>query len=350
MTDKQKLNRKTLLATLTAVQPGLAKKDLIEGASSFYFRDGRVMTYNDTIAVSAPTDVDGTFTIDGTALYKSLKKWPDEEIELVSDGKHVAVKGAQKRKSKFTIAVKNSPLYDIIGKPASWVKVPADFVKALALVAGVAATSGNANKPALSYVHVNGAWCEAMDGFRASRALMVTDWSVKPILVPVAAATKLADYNVESFGATKGWLHFQCRDDVMFSCRTAHSTITFPDTRMFFDNKDTFKKLHLPADILEILDRTAVFSTDYVSLSVANGVLAITGKGPAGEMTEERDSDPTITASCSVNTKFLRHAVEQGGTSMDVTKHVARFDVDSYQHVVALLVDTKAEPAPEELD
>ena len=349
MSEAQKLNRLSLLATLALVQPGLAKKDLIEGASAFFFRGGRVMTYNDTIAISAPTDVEGTFTVDGNALYKTLKKFPDEEVALLADAKALVVKGSNKRKARFTVAASNSALYDVIGSPTEWLTVPSDFAKSLALVAGAAEAGSKSGKPALGFVRVGGDWCEASDSFRASRSKLTSTWLTTPILIPAQAANKLEDYRVTTFGRTKGWLHFRCSEGVLFSCRTAHSTIQFPDTTTFFMIGTDAKTFALPTEIIEVLDRTAIFSSDNVSLTVADGELIIEGRGVAGDFEERLSVDTGIRAHCSVNTKFLRYAVSMGGDKMVVTDRTARFAANGFEHVVALLVDAKVKtPQPEE--
>ena len=49
-----KINKQQFIEALELVKPGLAAKEIIEQSTSFVFRAGQVITYNDEVAVHAP--------------------------------------------------------------------------------------------------------------------------------------------------------------------------------------------------------------------------------------------------------------------------------------------------------
>ena len=53
-----KIEREELLKVLSAIRPGLAKKDIVEQATHFIFTGQEVLTYNDQICISYPFETD----------------------------------------------------------------------------------------------------------------------------------------------------------------------------------------------------------------------------------------------------------------------------------------------------
>ena len=78
-----KLNTKDFQEALKIVKPGLARNENIEQSTSFAFKDGHIITYNDNISISHPIDdLDVTGAVIGSTLYDYVMKLKREEMEL----------------------------------------------------------------------------------------------------------------------------------------------------------------------------------------------------------------------------------------------------------------------------
>lgn len=77
-----KINRTELITALEAMQPGIAKKEVVEQSASFAFQNGRVYAYNDQIAVSHPCPKGLAGAVRAQEFHTLLKRLTDDEIDV----------------------------------------------------------------------------------------------------------------------------------------------------------------------------------------------------------------------------------------------------------------------------
>ena len=97
-----KIKRAELLSTLTALRPGLASKEIIEQSTSFIFSDGRVVTYNDEVAVQHPVDLDIIGAVQGKELFALLNKLKSqiEKVDNVKSVRYISASEAREDQAK----------------------------------------------------------------------------------------------------------------------------------------------------------------------------------------------------------------------------------------------------------
>lgn len=76
------MKRADLLTTLNTLKPALANNDLIPALSMFWFRDGKVMAFNDQIAIQLPMPTDFAGALHGGTLISMLNTSMADEVEL----------------------------------------------------------------------------------------------------------------------------------------------------------------------------------------------------------------------------------------------------------------------------
>lgn len=96
------MKRTELLNALNMVKPALARNDLIPSLSMFWFREGRVLAYNEEMAIQVPIDIDFTGAVSGDTLVKFLNSSSVDEVVLSSSGDSATLKlGKTKGKLAF---------------------------------------------------------------------------------------------------------------------------------------------------------------------------------------------------------------------------------------------------------
>ena len=86
------MKRTELLNALNMVKPALARNDLIPSLSMFWFREGRVLAYNEEMAIQVPIDIDFTGAVSGDTLVKFLNSSSVDEASLSSSGDAATLK------------------------------------------------------------------------------------------------------------------------------------------------------------------------------------------------------------------------------------------------------------------
>jgi len=97
-----KINRKELLGSLLSVSSGVTKKEITGQSNSFVFGNREVRTYSNDIvgSCSVPLGIEGVVV--GHPLLETLKKLPDEDLDLSVDNDKLVVKGKRRRVYFFT--------------------------------------------------------------------------------------------------------------------------------------------------------------------------------------------------------------------------------------------------------
>ena len=333
-----KVSRKDLLQVLSAVQAGLATKEILEQSTSFVFADGFVYTYNDEIAISAPIDVDFEGAVQAAEFLKLLNKTPDTEIDLEATDAGLVVK-SKKYTATIKLAAKILLPIDKLDIPDKWSKLPSDFAKAVGFC--LFSVSTDMTKPALTCIHAFDNRVESTDNYRLTIRKFDKKYFKEPLLIPANAAKELTSFNATQYSAADGWIHFSTDDDVVFSCRT-YLELAFPILEKVIELKNP-GELKFPADVEEALERTSIFSASalqieqHITVSLDDKLLTLEGSGDAGKIKETArvryKGDP---CSFKINPGFLSTILKLKSTAL-VGDSKLRFDDDTFTHVVALM-------------
>ena len=330
------LKRTELIAALEEVKPGLANKDIIAQSTSFVFTSDSITTFNDEISVYKPfkTGIDGA--VRANELYSLLGKIKDEDIEISIVDNELIVKAGRKKAGIKLEAEIMLPLDEVDIEHTDFVKLPANFLKAISIASYCAAK--DLSKPLLTCVCI----CEedviASDDFRIIRVNFDKSINTDPILLPASVVKSLIKYDVKKLSHSPGWIHFHADDGLIFSARVLAGN--FPPVDQFFNVKGN--GLHFPSGILEILDRAGVFTVgstngDFVSVTVEDRIMTIKGEGDYGWLQE--------TANCKYRGDKIEFSVDPAFL-IDILKDLKKcvvgdgallFEGDNFKHVVSLV-------------
>jgi len=270
------------------VMPGLSQKEIIEQSSSFVFRDGRVITFNDEVACS----VDCCLKIEGAAvaqpLIALLQKLTEDELDVSmttgeGDGKELLIRTGKK---KSGIRMDQQVLLPIEGVeiPKKWKTLPGNFSEAIRIVQQCA--SGDESMFVLTCVHLHPEYVEACDQFQAARypiVLGLTDST----LVRRSALKSVMGMDVTEIAQTENWLHFRNPTGLTLSCR--RYVETYPALEKFLVVEGGHKTM-LPGGLDGIVEKASIFTSndDYnlVTVELRKGGMRLSGRGPNGWYSE----------------------------------------------------------------
>jgi DNA polymerase III sliding clamp (beta) subunit (PCNA family) len=276
-----KLQKTELLKALDIVSIGLATKEMIEQTTSFAFRNGRVITYNDEISVSTPYDIGFEGAIQAQEFKSIISKMKGDEIEVELTGTEVLLHSGR---SKAGITVQSEILLPLaeVPKAAKWVRIGEQFIKAITFAMN--SCGRDMSRAVLTCVHILPTFVEASDGMRICQYTLNEETEVPEFLLPANVAAKIVKADVIAVSVTQGWAHFRTKDKAIISCRIFEEN--FPDTSALM--KAEGEQFTFPNEALSTLDRAGVFSKrdhmldEMVELSIGRNRLVVKAKSDAG--------------------------------------------------------------------
>lgn len=342
-----KVNREAILDALTLVQPGLAGKEIIEQSQSFIFKDGRVMTYNDEIAVSCPVPqlqaINGA--VKAEELIKLLNKLKVKELEVEFKENELSVK-SKSAKAGITMESEISLAVDEIGIPKKkdWIDLPKNFVEGLKFCMFSAST--DSTKPVLTCLRLKGKYITSCDNYRLTKFDMGKKGKVafaEEVLLPSRAAKELIRHKAYQIAVTGSWVHFKIGKvdggDVVFSCRGLKGK--YPNVKKLLDVEGF--EITLPEKTKAILDRAGIFASgDFnqdtqVELTLKDGKMHIFGKGDAGWFKERTKIDyDGKEFSFVIHPEFLSDTLDLLN-KVTVGEGALKLEGEKFVHVVCLI-------------
>jgi len=292
------MKKAELLKALAMVMPGVGEKStLLEGANSFMLDGDWVKTFNDEISVSFPFPVGVKCMVKAQEFFKIVSRIDSEDIRMVilDDGR------LQLSGGKTTLKMVSSDPKGILAlvdnlslSSVDWVKLPADFKKALNVCSGFAAT--NSARIGLYGVSVGRDGLTASDGVKAGFYSMEIPSLESPFIIPTGSVRELLKFgDVSEFALGDSWIHFKSTEGVTFSARKVGAE--FPRERIRdlinFDNAE--KKVYsFPPDLVQSVLTASVMScstdsgVEYVDISLdKKGNLIVSGAKSFGEVKDK---------------------------------------------------------------
>lgn len=307
------INKQTLIKALETVKPGLASKEMIEQTTSFCFKDGKVITYNDEISISCPVEgLDLEGAISAEELYKLLSKIKKDEIDLEIEENEILIKSGR-MKAYLTLQDEiKLPLEEISGKK-KWKDLPKRFSEALKFAAPTC--SKDMSYPSRTCVHITKqGTVEATDSYRFS-INEINEMPVNDFLLPSSEALQLIKLKPTKVSEGKGWIHFKNENEAEISCRVYEDQ--FPDVHQFVEVEGN--EIELPKKILDILERAEPFyKRDYfldegIEVSISTNQIKISATGDHGRFEEDAriDYDKKEHLNFNITPYILRDIVEK---------------------------------------
>jgi len=284
------INREALLSALTAVQPGLASREIIEQTQSFIFKAGFVVTYNDEVSVRHPVNLDLEGAVRAEELFKILKRLKaTETVDVSVEDSHLVVTGMGKQRKAQAGIVMDAEIkapFEIVGSPDpaddSWKDLPSNFLGALRFCATT--VGKDMTRQLLTCIHFAGNVAESTDAYRITQYKMDEDVG-GAFLVPGAVVSDILRYSFNGWVVTDGWLHLRTKDGAVFSCRTYKDE--YPDLNRFLTIEGD--EFHLPEEMGDIIDRAVVFTSSedfqvdqFLAIVVKEGRMKVSAKGSFG--------------------------------------------------------------------
>lgn len=212
-------SRKDFIESLKTCMPGIETGGVhVDGADSFVFHDGKVSSYNGTVAVTVPlinhTEGNLEGAVDAGNLFKIISKLTKDEfdIESIDDDKWEIKAG----RMKATIALKAFDYKSRVGMMDfgnEWMNVPDDFQ------AGMKACRMMHNKTIFSGIYFTGSTILSTDAYQ------INQYTLKYVNLPTFwLSDKCADVFIR-LGDIKGlqtdgkWVHMIASNDAIVSAK-----------------------------------------------------------------------------------------------------------------------------------
>lgn len=281
-----RVNREALLQVLEATSGGIAKKEVVEQSSCFVFTEGRVLTYNGEIMVSAPTplpEVEGAVPAD--TLLALLNKLTEDTLQVVVKDGSLKITAPRKRSSIRMEAEVTIPVA-AVELPDTWVEMDPDFLEGVSIVQQCAGK--DEGQFALTCIHLHNDFVEACDNFQMARYPVATGFDT-PSLVRQTSLKHILGLGVNEVAETPGWVHFQNPAGLVVSCRRYVEDYPVLDAVLEVEGKP----VHLPANLTEGVEKAEIFSShnaeqNQVEVSMAPDKMKLRGEGPHGYYEEQK--------------------------------------------------------------
>lgn len=335
-----RVSREALLQALEAVQPGLAKRTILEQSDCFVFRDGEVFTYNDELCCRALSGLPQEFTgaVPSKKLLELLQKLTEEEIEVEARGEELRITGKLRRagfrlENEIVLPLEN---VDVPDKKA-WKPLPTDFAEAVKLVQHC--VSKDESQFAFTCIHVTPDRIEACDNFQAARWEMRTGFG-EPLLLRQGSIRHVPGLGLNEVAETPHWIHFRGPDGRSLACRRYLEE--YRDLSSLFAVKG--QKVQLPRGLAEAAEKAALFSeenveTDLVTVELAGKWVKVKGRGTSGWYTERKKvswTGPAITFLIAPQLLIDLVAGREADRECTISEHTLHVQSGSYSYVTVL--------------
>jgi DNA polymerase III sliding clamp (beta) subunit (PCNA family) len=350
--ELMKTNRKELVAILSAINCALSTKEVVENATCFIFSNGKVLTYNDEVAISHPVTLDLEGAIKGKEFLALLTKMTDEEVELVvqenTDGKpsRLLVSGVKTQAGIRLEANCNiDEILGMLGEPSDWMALPETFQPSIDFCGF--SVGKDMNKPLLTTIYCGSNFTLSSDGNRITVCDLGDAVELVPFCLPSNSAKELKAFLPVEYAFTEGWIHFRTKDNVMFSSRLMMGDYPAEKARSIAMGATgaTGAAVKLPNGLIDTLDRTGIFtsvgSTDRVQVKLADGLLTVRGEGESGWCQEEaRVRYHGDAVEFEVAPEFLKQIL-QHTTETVIGSNLLSFSGLGFTHVMAVKLPSK---------
>jgi len=284
------MKKDEILTILEEVLFGVSEKGLFEEMAHVVFYNGTILTYNDSIAVSAALpDGEGGFQcgVNAQAFYHAIKSIRTKNIAVEFD-KALSVIGG---KTTITLPVsKSTRLQELhnsidVEHVLDYASVlPSQFIQSLKSVAVMASDNIHAGQ-GMAYVRITPKSLESSNGVKAGYVKMPIKIS-KEVYIPKTIISEVLKFNPQEIAIDDSWAHFISTEGTILSVHLPEVINGFPSPSTFI--KAATKKigtLEVTPEIVSSIEDYGYFSDGFtkqdksitVSLSTNTLKLSIVG-------------------------------------------------------------------------
>lgn len=273
------ISRKVLLDSLKKAMPGIESGNaVLQGADSFIFHEGKIFTYNDSIAVSIPLEIDGLVdegvegAVHADEFFKILSKFSADEINFaVTDNKSWVLKCGKAKVEMTLMDFDFTKRLEGVTPGDDWLVLPSDFIE------GIGTCKMLSNKTPMSGIFFEGKNVISTDGFQIN--VCEIQEKLPKFWISDNSANELLKFtNLKEIQQQGNWVHFKAEDGSILSVKTLDSE-KFPTEKLMklMDTskpKDDDLKATFPEDLFAAIDRADAFAMDISDHSAIRLVLS----------------------------------------------------------------------------
>jgi DNA polymerase III sliding clamp (beta) subunit (PCNA family) len=335
------INREQLLSILKLISPALPARSIVNNAQEFFFSESNATAFNDEICIQSPFTGLFTCSIPSSELTSILSSTNEKELKF-EEKESSLLFSCIDLKSEISIS-KNNDIAELITsleKPKKWRVLPEDFSEALKIC--LSSTSEDITQGFFTAVALEKQRLISSDDLRITMVqLKAPIIGVDQILLPAKAVKNLINLTPTKIGVTDSWIHFETKENLIFSCRRILEE--FPDPSDFFNIKGI--SIDMPKGLSGIISQILVFcerelnSQGSVDFSIAKESW-IKAQNQAGRIEKKipinYKGEPF---SFSVNPNFLNELTEKcSKIVVSIEDQKALFEAKNFKHVVMLAV------------
>ena len=263
------ISRKVLLESLKKAMPGIeGGNPVLRGGDAFVFHDGKIFTYNDSIAVSIPLDVEGLVEekIEGAVhadeFYKILSKFSADELNFtVTENDTWLIKCGKARVEMVLMDFDfQERLKGVTPDEKAWQAIPEDFIESIGTCKMLS------NKTPMSGIFFTGKGVISTDGFQINSYTFKNEGETPVFWISDNSANELLKVsNIKEIQLDGTWVHFKAEDESVFSIKTLDEK-KFPiekvEKLMDINLKDDDLNATFPEELFKAVDRADAFAME----------------------------------------------------------------------------------------
>jgi DNA polymerase III sliding clamp (beta) subunit (PCNA family) len=342
------INRQELLSALERTMPGLAqKKDFIESYMNFSFDDNRIVTYNESVAVSVPIETGFTCSVPAKEFHNIIKKLNTPELDIDLDGGQLKIHGPNTKAAIHVlqddkIKTATQSLLDLV----AWKPLPSDFQDGVEQC-GIS-TDMSSLMPWMKTLNIKGNQILSADSHRISQFIFkepLDDNLHEELHIPFNSISGSIGQKFVEYYITKDWFHMRAEDGLVYSAKLMDLE-TVPDMEKYFDvTGDDFV---LPEDSAKVIDLVAVMSEDakgttkWVKISITSKKVTFRCERQGTGWIEQE----LVTDYVGLPISFMLNPISAENIlkytrNVTISDKYCIFKHNNFQHIVALATDDK---------
>lgn len=344
------VNRNELVPILSALRPGLNKKEFVQQSCHFLFFEDKIAVYNDKISITHPYQSESTFSVKGEEFYKILEGINDDDVDISIKNQKLKIK-AKTTSSEMTlltddqntIAKKINALEENMG---GWKKLPDNFIEALTLCSFSA--SPDLTTGIKSCVCFVGDVAHASDGYRASRFFlnkkMPFDFNI-----PAKTAFELIKFPITECCISNKWLCFKTEEGVIFSCSSIEGEFPIEKANTLFSEMEKLEVIELPSELEKTIKEVLILASDdssagkKIDITLDENMLYVKAENELGYVKKTIEIDYEYEpVRIIVNSNFFIQILDKA-LEMYIGKQALFFATPNFNHVM-----TKTQVSKEE--
>jgi hypothetical protein len=298
-------NKEELIKILKIISMGTTKKEFVEQTDSFVFKNNRIYSYNDEVAVVSPelNFINFEGVVKSSQLLSFLNKTKGDEVNIKTIENYLRVKVGRSvlslTKETNTILPIDEVLdpYIHFANPNEmaidyerWNNVKEGFIDGLNLVSDSAFK--NSSQPIINCVHIRN------DGIiEATNNTIITQYKLKGeqqpynnFIIPLTSVKKVISFKPVFIFVDESWAYFKNEEGYIMGCRIYGNE--WLNTDPVFDLKEK-EKIEFPEDFIEVIQRASIINEN-IEVNFSGNSIGIVSKNNSGVFTEIIESENNL--------------------------------------------------------